>query len=57
VVIPVCKDCEAALTPEEAFYYEDRCETCERVWFERMGRWRAGEPDIEFDALFNEPFG
>jgi len=26
----LCRDCDAKLTVEEAEYYEDRCEGCER---------------------------
>lgn len=38
-----CKDCDDPLTAEEAYYYEIRCERCERLWFYRVEAWRKGK--------------
>ena len=55
--LPLCRACHGRLNPEEAHYYEDRCEECERAWHDRVVRWESGGADMELDALFNEPFG
>ena len=48
-----CKDCDAPLTDEEAHYYEDRCERCERLDFVRVEAWRKGErEDQELDQMY-----
>lgn len=52
-----CKDCGDALTPEEAHYYEFRCEECEGRWHERITRWRKGGNDPALDKLFGELTG
>jgi len=49
----ICSDCGSILTDEECHYYEDRCETCERAWSDAITRWRKGEDNPEFDALYS----
>lgn len=34
----LCHACAKPLTAEEAHYYTDRCEDCEREWFEAARR-------------------
>lgn len=41
------------MTKADAKYYHDRCEQCERDWFERIETWRRGGHDLELDALYN----
>lgn len=48
----VCAECGAPLTREESYYYEQRCEDCERAWLERIEAWRHGAEDAYFDQLF-----
>ena len=45
-----CDACGGELTAEEAYYYEDRCEDCERLAHERLAAWREGAHDPEMDA-------
>lgn len=50
---PKCSDCNKTLTLEEHHYYEYRCESCEKLWHERIEAWRLGAEDKELDALYN----
>jgi len=50
-----CAECDKPLTAEEQYFYEDRCEQCERAWVHRINSWRMGHPDTEFDELFGSP--
>ena len=45
-----CEACGGELTVEEAHYYEDRCEACERLVHERLAAWREGAHDPAMDA-------
>lgn len=50
---PTCIVCLGKLTDEERTMYEYRCEKCERSHFQRIQRWKAGEPDAELDSLLD----
>jgi len=47
-----CIDCTRTLTPTERYYYEYRCEDCERDYHERIDEWLAGADDPELDELY-----
>ena len=47
-----CIDCTKNLTPSERYYYEYRCEECERDNFERYMEWLNGGDDPELDELY-----
>jgi len=52
----ICMDCAQPMTVEEIHYYEERCETCERAWDDRIDAWRRRETDEpEMDAMFRGP--
>lgn len=49
----LCDDCATPLTVEEIYYYEHRCENCERAWSDRIEAWRKGKSiEPELDAMF-----
>lgn len=48
-----CNTCFDELTAEEHQYYDDRCEKCERLWHERVQRWRSGGKDDVLDEIFS----
>lgn len=50
-----CKECGKLLSLVEAYYYEDRCEECEREWADDVARWRKGEEVPRIEALYGEP--
>ncbi|MDY0282864.1 MAG: hypothetical protein RBR35_20210 [Salinivirgaceae bacterium] len=54
-MISLCADCKQPLTDEEIEYYEYRCERCESEWADEMYRWRHGEANEKFDALYSVP--
>ena len=43
------------LTDIESYYYETRCEDCEKAWANRMDRWMKGAEDDELDKLYDAP--
>jgi hypothetical protein len=44
------------MTVEEIHYYEERCETCERAWDDRIGAWMRRETEEpEMEAMFRGP--
>jgi hypothetical protein len=52
----LCEDCAQPMTVEEIYYYEYRCEICERAWSDRFGKWMRGETEEpELDARFRGP--
>lgn len=48
----ICQDCGSPLSAEEREYYGCRCEGCERLAWEALQRWKAGEPNQTLDALY-----
>ncbi len=49
----ICKECGNVLTDLERHYYENKCESCERLWLEAVERWRRGEEENEeFDKVY-----
>lgn len=51
-----CGECGTPLSDEERYYYEYRCESCERAWHERIQEWRANpESDKELNEMFKAP--
>lgn len=54
---PFCDDCSAPLTNEERYYYDHRCERCERLYWQRLRRWAAGGEDPALDSAFDALFG
>lgn len=50
----LCEDCAKPMTVEEIYYYDGRCETCERAWGDRIDRWQRGETiEPELDKIFS----
>ena len=47
-----CKDCGKELSDEESYYYEYRCEECEKDFMDRVDRWISGEDDPMLDILY-----
>lgn len=50
----ICRECGAPLSAEEKRYYGDRCEQCERDWFDRIEAWRTGGEDSDLDRLYGK---
>lgn len=48
----ICDDCGIVLTAAERYYYEYRCESCERTAHQELVAWRNGEHNPKFDAMF-----
>lgn len=46
-----CSGCGFDMTPAEAFYYGE-CEACARLSWEKVQRWKAGEPNAELDEAY-----
>ena len=40
----LCCECRRVLSAEEIVFYEDRCESCEDEWSEKVALWRKGNP-------------
>lgn len=52
--MPKCDDCANPLNATEFYYYERRCEACERNWTDRMMGWMRGQIiDQELDAFYS----
>jgi uncharacterized CHY-type Zn-finger protein len=49
-----CNTCDQELTAEEYKLNEDRCEECERVWQDRVKRWRAEAKDKQLDEFYSK---
>ena len=54
-LIHFCKDCQAALTKEEIYFYEYRCEECEQAHVRRLDAFLAGADDPELEEMFGIP--
>ena len=48
----ICLKCGKELTQEEAYYYGDSCDDCERAWCDSIEEWRAGGENEYFDKLY-----
>jgi predicted Zn-ribbon and HTH transcriptional regulator len=47
-----CRDCGGEMSDEEIYYYEYRCEDCERDWMDRVDRWMCGDDDPMLDMMY-----
>lgn len=54
-MITICIECKQSLINDEIEYYENRCEKCESEWADEMYRWRHGEKNEKFDAMYSAP--
>lgn len=47
-----CKVCDCGINTVEKYFYDNRCEQCERKHHDRIEAWRAGAADEELDRYF-----
>ena len=48
----ICIGCGTTRTDDEIVHYDARCESCARIAWEEMQRWRRGGPNATLDQQF-----
>jgi hypothetical protein len=48
----ICLGCGSPRTDDEIEFYDERCESCERIAWQALQRWKAGQPNAALDQRF-----